>query len=319
MRRTYIPQAVLDHAHARAAARAARDWATADALRAEIEAAGWRVIDSGPDFRLEPAHPPDLEDGGLVRYGRSAAVPSRLHEPSTCPATVILVATDQPDDLDRALGALAGAAPKGTQTVIVADAPDAAQEARLPDGGADATTAGVEVVRTSERLGWAAALNVGLRRAGGEVVAFMDASVEPRGDVVTPMAEVLRDQDVAVVGPYGLRSADLHRFEAVTAGDAAAIEGYLLAFRRADAAAAGPLDERFRFYRNLDIWWSLILRDRGEGLPPRRAVVVADLPVARHEHRGWTSVPEAERERLSKRNFYRVLDRFRGREDLAVR
>ena len=37
-----------------------------------------------------------------------------------------------------------------------------------------------------------------------------------------------------------------------------------MAFRRADAAARGPLDERFRFYRNLDIWWSLVLRDEGE-------------------------------------------------------
>ena len=47
-----------------------------------------------------------------------------------------------------------------------------------------------------------------------------------------------------------------------------------MAFRRADAAARGPLDERFRFYRNLDIWWSLVLRDEGEGSPPRRAVAV---------------------------------------------
>ena len=43
-----------------------------------------------------------------------------------------------------------------------------------------------------------------------------------------------------------------------------AIEGYAMAFRRADAAERGPLDEHFRFYRNLDIWWSLVLRDEGE-------------------------------------------------------
>ena len=83
-------------------------------------------------------------------------------------------------------------------------------------------------------------------------------------------------------------------------------------------SAAGPLDEAFRFYRNLDIWWSLVLRDRGEDAAPGRAVVVPGLPLIRHEHRGWTSVAEAERDRLSKRNFYRVLDRFRDRRDLAV-
>ena len=327
MSRPYVPQPVLDAAHARSAARAARDWPTADRLRSEIEAAGWRVVDRGTDFRLEPIHPPDVDDEAGVRFGRSDAVPSRLAEASTVDTTVALVATDQPDDLDRALAALRATSPAGTQLVVVADAPDDAQAARLPEpdpeparapaeGGA--VDVGVEVVRTSARLGWAAALNIGLRRAAGEIVVVMDTSVEPIGDVIGPIREALADPEVAVAGPFGLRSADLRRFEEVTSGAAAAIEGYLLGVRRADVASAGPLDEGFRFYRNLDIWWSLVLRDRGPGVPPRRAEVIGDLPLVRHEHRGWTSLPDAERERLSKRNFYRVLDRFRDRPDLAV-
>jgi hypothetical protein len=91
-----------------------------------------------------------------------------------------------------------------------------------------------------------------------------------------------------------------------------------MAFRRADAGLRGPLDEGFRFYRNLDIWWSLVLRDEGEGKPPRRAVAVPDVPVLRREPWPWTSTRESERDRLSKRNFYRLLDRFRARPDLAV-
>jgi GT2 family glycosyltransferase len=235
----------------------------------------------------------------------------------------VLIATDQPDDLDRALAALERTVPAGTQLVVVADAPDASQADRLPvsapagDDGPEVEVE-VDVIRTSARLGWAAALNIGLRRAAGEIVVVMDTSVEPTGDVVTPLVAALADREVAVAGAFGLRSADLRKFEEVADGDAAAIEGYLLAIRRADAAAAGALDEGFRFYRNLDIWWSLVLRDRGEGVPPRRAAVVAGLPLLRHEHRGWTSVPEAERDRLSKRNFYRFLDRFRDRLDLAV-
>lgn len=324
MNRAYIPQPVLDAAHARAAARAARDWATADRLRAEIEAAGWRIVDRGTDFKLEPAHPPEVADEAGVRYGRSDAVPSRLDEPATAPATVVLVATDQPDDLDRAIAGLRPTSPPGTQLVVVADAPDVAQAARLPmpapapEGGGGEVAVAVEIIRTSARLGWAAALNIGLRRAAGEIVLVMDTSVEPTGDVVSPLITALADPEVAVAGAFGLRSPDLRRFEEVEAGDAAAVEGYLLAARRADAVAAGPLDEGFRFYRNLDIWWSLVLRDRGPDDPPRRAVVVPGLPLVRHEHRGWTAVDPAERDRLSKRNFYRVLDRFRDRPDLAV-
>src|SRR5436190_18947161 len=97
--RTRIPDAVLSLAHDRAAARAARDWAAADRIRAEIEAAGWKIVDRGTDFALEPAHAPTVADGHVVRYGSSPAVPSRLDEPTTGMATVILVATDWPADL----------------------------------------------------------------------------------------------------------------------------------------------------------------------------------------------------------------------------
>ena len=78
------------------------------------------------------------------------------------------------------------------------------------------------------------------------------------------------------------------------------------------------MDERFRFYRNLDIWWSLVLRDAGEDAPPRRAVRLDGLPAVRHDHRGWTSLSEGERDRQSRRNFYRIIDRFGTRTDLLV-
>jgi cysteinyl-tRNA synthetase len=92
-----------------------------------------------------------------------------------------------------------------------------------------------------------------------------------------------------------------------------AIEGYCMAFRRTDALAVGGLDPRFRFYRMADVEFSFRLRDRGG-----RAVVVSGLQVERHEHRLWESTEAGERERLSKRNTYRFLDRWREREDLLV-
>src|SRR5689334_6998263 len=103
MPRQRIPEAVLTAAHERAAARAARNWAEADRLRGEIEAAGWKVVDRGTDFALEPAAPATVEDGGLLRYGASVAVPSRLDEAPTGLATVVIVATDWPADVARAV------------------------------------------------------------------------------------------------------------------------------------------------------------------------------------------------------------------------
>ncbi len=201
--------------------------------------------------------------------------------------------------------------PDGLQIVVVADGPSPDQDAALDaldDGG------GPDVRDGSGR---AASINIGIRRASAPTIVVLDTSVEPTGDVVTPLVAALEDPTVAVAGGWGLVSGDLRRFREAPAGEVDAVEGYAMAFRRDDAIARGPLDERFRFYRNLDIWWSLVLRDEGEERPPRRAVAV-ELPATRHEHRGWTSLPDAERDRLSKRNFYRIIDRFGWRRDLLT-
>ena len=195
---------------------------------------------------------------------------------------------------------------------MVADGSEAADDALVPEPDGE-----IEIVRTSARLGTAAAWNIGIRRATGPIIIIVEGSLEPTGDIVTPLATALDDPRVAVAGGFGIQSSDLRRFDEAPAGDVTAIEGYAMAFRRSDAESRGPIDERFRFYRNLDIWWSLVLRDEGEEQAARRAVAVP-IPATRHEHRGWTSVSEAERERLSKRNFYRIIDRFGSRRDLAA-
>jgi len=324
--RPFVPPAVLTAAHERSAARAAHDWAAADRLRGEIEAAGWRVIDAGTDFRLEPAHAPDVLEAGRPRYGHSEGVPSRLDAAPEGLATVIMVASD-PDDIKgvgRAVRGLGAALPAGTSLVVVADGLDAAATGDLEatlDGAAPDERGGpgaVEVVGTSVRLGEAAALNIGFRRAAGPILVVLDPSIEPTGDIVTPLAIALADPGVGIAGASGLVSEDLRRFAESDRGDAAAIQGFVMAFRREDAAVRGPLDERFTSARNLDIWWSLVLRDEGPDRPPRRAVVVPGLPLVRHEEGPSGSTPGPDRDRLSKRNFYRVLDRFGFRQDLAL-
>jgi GT2 family glycosyltransferase len=316
-----VPPTVEALARRRAEARAARDWLAADSLRAEIEAAGWKVIDQGLRFRLEPMHPPDVLDAGRVRYGSSDAVPSRLDEPPTALASVVVLADRWPEDLARALDGLRAHAPAATQVVVVANdpTPEQADQLEAPMGPAGAGIGDIppEQVWTSAPIGHAAALNAGIRRAAGGIVVLLDTSVEPMGNFVAPLLDAFEDPLIAVAGGWGLRSGDLRHFEPTGAGDVDVIEGALLAFRRSDYAHRGPLDERFRFYRHLDIWWSLVLRDAGEGGPHRRALQL-DLPAIRHPQRGDTSLPEPERDRLSRRNFYRIIDRFGGRRDLLI-
>ena len=319
MNRRHIPQPVLDAAHARSAARAASDWAEADRLRAEIEVAGWKVVDRGTDFALSPLAPPDELEGGRARYGSSTSVPSRFDEAPCGVATVVLIATDRPDDLARALAGLRANAPVGTSIVIVADGVSVEQAAALDAMSPDDAT---EVLWTSARLGQTAATNIGIRRAAGPVVVLMDTNLEPTGDIVTPLVAALGDPGVAIAGGWGLVSDDLRTFEHAPTGDVDAIRGDCQAFRRVDAIERGPLDEHFRSHESLAVWWSLVLRDSGEGQAPRRAVSLDGLPVIRHEPAPGAEdadPPGPEQDRRAKRDRYRIIDRFGSRRDLLAR
>jgi hypothetical protein len=310
------PPDVVARARERAAARAARDWARADTLRAEIEAAGWRVVDHGTDFVLAPAAPATIEEPGRTRYGRAADVPSRLDEQADARFTVQLLAEDRPLDLAQALAALRAAAPAGTQVVVVANDPSPDQAARLEPGGPDLEPIGgrpPEVAWTSARLGHAAARNVGLRRATGELVVLAATSVEPREDSLGPLAAALADPAVAVAGGIGLVTADLRHYAESPGPDVDVIGGEWLAFRREDYRRLGPLDERFVSPAHLDAWWSLVLRAGDDpGAPPRHARRV-ELPLVLHAEVPTAAGTDPVAARLARRNAYRVMDAFRER------
>jgi hypothetical protein len=176
----------------------------------------------------------------------------------------------------------------------------------------------VEVVPANQAsdLGFGAAQNRALEKAGGNLVVIADTSVELTGDLLGALVGALDDPTVAVAGPFGLATSDLRDYEERTAGDVAAVQGYCLAARRTDLVSVGGVRESFVFYRNADIDLSLRLRTlEGE---VRRAIAVGAEHCRRHSHRAWESTPAAEREELSRQNMRRVLKRFRSRTDLTV-
>jgi cysteinyl-tRNA synthetase len=196
-------------------------------------------------------------------------------------------------------------------------------EALLVDNSGDVRMAGWLESRAAERLrvvtldpplGFATAVNAGIDAAAGEVIVLFDPGVELTGDAITPLVEALADPTVVIAGPYGLRGkGTLKEFEEDAGPEVDAIEGYCMAFRRADAQAVQGFEPKFKFYRIADIEFSFRLRDRGG-----RAVALADLPVRKHEHRLWEATSIEERDRLSRRNLYRFLDRWGQRKDLLV-
>ena len=196
------------------------------------------------------------------------------------------------------------------EVVIVDSSGDAGIAAWLDSRAAER----LRVLRLDPQLGFGVAANTGCEATAGEVCILFDTSIELTGDAVTPLVSALADPAVALAGPFGLRASDtMKEFGESSGPEVDAIEGYCMAFRLQDFQAVHGFDPKFRFYRIADIDLSFRLRDRGGN-----ARVVSDLPLRRHEHRGWEATPEPERDRLSRRNLYRFLDRWRMRQDLLV-
>jgi GT2 family glycosyltransferase len=217
-----------------------------------------------------------------------------------------------PEDAERWLdGVLAHTSGHDFEALLVDNSGDGEVAARL--AGRRGERARLLTVDPPE--GWAQAANRGLEAAAGACVILFDPGVELRGDVAGPLLNALADPGVVAAGAYGVRSEGrIGHFHSSDGPVVEALEGYVLAFRRAQALEAGGVDRKFRFYRLADFELCYRLRDRFGG----RAVVVPGLPVERHEHRLWESLDEEERERRSRRNYYRFLDLWGKREDLTT-
>jgi hypothetical protein len=310
----------MDLAHARREARAERDWARADLLKAAIEGAGWTIVDRGVDFELRRTIPPDVIRDGVVRYGASVSVPSRLREAATLRASIVLAG----------LTGLTGAAEQATATIAL---DPTLQMIAVVDGDDRGDVDGVDVVRTATRFSPGATRNAGLRRTRGEIVVVVDTNppfVRPEAEIAaSPIADsaallrwlsdgglaaveaALADPAVAVVGLAGYRSDDLRRFVLDGGGKPIAVGGPLVASRRSDLSARGPIDERLLTTGAVDIAWSLTLRDEGAAKPPRRAVALdpgSDPAVLAGD-------PDA---RLPRRDAYRLAELFADRRHLLV-
>jgi hypothetical protein len=266
---------------------------------------------------------------------------------------VVVVASEEPERFSRLMTALRAHAPAGTQVVVVVNDPSAAQSDALQPESPDRATIGgaaPEMLRTSVRLGYGAVLNIGLRRAAGELVLLADGTAVPTADALTPLAAALHDPAVAAAGGCGLVADDpaeprpnmLHRLEDCSSPTLAmALELGWLAFRRSDGVALGLLDEHFVTPAWLDVELSLRLRfgapdaaeeaargadEATDERPGAVAAITTAAPgataalVAPHPARRALAVPlpllrdaapwPPDRTRLNRRNMYRVIDEF---------
>ena len=279
-------------------ARANKDFARADEIRDEIAAAGYEIKDTPQGSVVEKASSFETVD--------PAKIESTFDKPADVEFSIHLLYEGYRDDLDRFLhGLRAHNDLSSTEVVLVDNGSGDAEDLETLSGDL------VNVIHLDREVGWAAARNVGLKRARGEIVVLVDLSVEPTGDILSPLASCLGDPAVGLAGPFGLVSETMREWTSSDGPEVDALEGYLIATRRT-LLAEGLLSEKFKWYRNADIDFSFQIRSTGV------KAVVLPLPLRRHAHRGWEALNEEERAKRSKRNHYLFYDRWKSRHDLLL-
>ena len=291
-------------------ARVAKDYARADHLRDEVRAMGYEVRDGRRSTVVLPVPLWHLKEANI---SSSHDVDSLLEGPAELDFTVSIAARQGCAELERCISSvIAFMGDTRAELIVVDNGLEDVCALRLDGIARD--DARVRLFHADHFLGSAAGRNVSLRQARGRYVLFIDTSIEVKGYLLPRLAALLDDLTVGVAGRWGVMTNDLRSFDEVaTSGDVDAVEGYLMAFRREVLQEAGFLDEKYRFYRHLDLDFSFAVRSRGY-----RAVIDTDLPIVRHDHVDWLATPQEERDRLSKRNFYRFLHKWGERTDLAA-
>lgn len=275
----------------RLAARAAKDFAKADQLRDEIAALGFEIVDvaGGYEFRpisLYPTYSSIRDVKQISIKGEIAlamivdgfiedAVTTVKNIKSHSDVEIVVLVTTDP-------GALVGELDSRTKLVAL-----------------------------SENFGWGECANALLKNVSSKYLIIMDPSTRFTGDAITPVLSELNKGEYNAVGWRGglVNTEDEWRsVDDKGAGEVDVLFSYFMALNRSDALSADGFNNRAIYYRNADIEFSLKLRHSNGRL------LQMDLPLEQDKHHGYYDADPEFREVQSKKNYDRILERFRGKD-----
>ena len=311
--RTYlasVPSEVVGQVREREGLRLHSNFSHADTVRNTLHAEGYDVRDTRNGTLVLPRKPEDE----FTIISSSTSVPDSTRQPDLYDFSVNLLAHNSREDLERCIESMCRHSSRHTLELVIIDNGSTddtlsyLQQLARSDNltGEDGQHIGLRVLFADHNMGFAAGRNATMRASRGHIIMLMDTSVEVAGDIWTPLAQTLANEGIGVAGPYGLVTNDLRDFQEATGPDVDAIEGYLMAFRRELLPEVGWIDEKFRFYRLMDIYFSFFFKTSGYRVVT--TPVVAER-VEKHPHREWYSLSEDERATKSKKNY----DIFRAR------
>lgn len=164
-------------------------------------------------------------------------------------------------------------------------------------------------------VGWGEAANALLKSAPSQYVVIMDPSTHFTGDAMTPVLAKLSASEFVAVGWRGglVNTEDEWRsVDDKGPGEVDVLFSYFMALNRDAALEANAFNIRAIYYRNADIEFSLKLR-QAQG-----RLWQMELPLKQERHHGYYDTDEAFRDEQSKKNYDRILDRFRGKNEILA-
>jgi len=271
-------------------ARAAKDFAKADLIRDQIAAMGFEVIDiaGGFEFRDKERYPTyaSTRDIKAIKVNSDIAI-----------AMIVDGFTADAAETVRTIKA-------HTDTPVIAlvtvDPAEIIDEIDLQ----------FQLIAITENFGWGENSNALVKNLSSKYMVLMDPSTRFTGDAIALVIAELNKSEFSAVGWRGglVNTEDEWRsVEDKGAGEVDVLFSYFLAMNSADAINAGGFNNRAIYYRNADIEFSLRLRQSNGRL------LQIDLPLEQARHHGYYDTDEEFREIQSKKNYDRILERFRGK------
>ncbi len=285
-----VPDSIRQLAQERLDARAARDFAKADALRQEILQAGYEVLDvaDGFDFRVKAPY---------ITYPFPRDIRSIDTSDDVSVAMIIDGFTDDAVETAKSIKKYSSC---GIVLLCIGDAGNLVEE--MDDH--------TYLIALNPGASWGEAANALLNKINSKYLILMDPSTRFTGDAITPIIAELEKGEYAAVGWRGglINTDDEWRsVDDKGDGEVDVLFSYFMGLNRAYVLEAGGFNARAIYYRNADIEFSLKLRHSGGRL------LQMALPLEQGRHHGYHDADPEYREVQSKKNYDRILERFRGK------
>jgi hypothetical protein len=286
------PESLHELGRARQAARADKNFALADQLRDQIAQAGFEIVDV----------PGGFEFNKKILIQSVADIQKLKNLPKTDRSiTVAIIVNGFHEDAIISVNSIKEHS--SAEIVVLATQP--------ADDLSAIVDSHTHVFHLEKDAGWGECINALLRISATPYVVIRDPSTTFTGDAISPVLQELNKKDFAAVGWRGglVNIEDQWRtVDDKGAGEVDVLFSYFFALDKDAAIAAGGFNPRAIYYRNADMEFSLRLKHAAGRL------LQMDLPLVQGRHHGYYDTEESFRETQSKKNYDRILERFRGKE-----